>query len=177
MADPTNAELALRQTETIAQYEALMDDYYDFAFGTVGGGPNGDGSYPFHDLKTGEVVFRKCAAQLEFESTIMPIVKLVGSSNLVLTAAHSGKKILPFNGTQAVNLTMGPDIRPGFNCLVEQYQAGKIHFLGGATAVLHTYPDKYEYSAGRYAHISVTCDEAPSGINQVCLAGGLSNIP
>jgi hypothetical protein len=175
--DPTNAALLQQQLALFDRVGSWLDQEYAFAFGTVGGGPNGDGTYPFTNLKTGEIVFRKCAAQLAFDATKMPVIKLQGGNTLTLVAAHNGCKVLPFNGTNAIQLTFGPDIRTGFNCLVEQYQTGKIHFVASATSALHSYPDKYEYTAGRYATVSVTCDEAPSNINQIVLAGGLTNIP
>jgi hypothetical protein len=174
MTEPTNSDLLLAYSQQTDFLRRLVQEQYACEFGTVGGGPNGNGTYPM-TMMTGEVVWRKCPAQVAFEAASMPIIKLVGSSNLVLTAAHNGCKVLAFNGSLAVNLTMGPDIRPGFSCVVKQYN-GKIHFLGGSTGVLNSYPAGYEYTAGKNACVSVMCDEAPSGINQINLAGQLSNI-
>jgi hypothetical protein len=175
MPEPTNSDLVLAYGQQTDFLRNLVMEQYACEFGTVGGGPNGNGTYPM-TLMTGEVIMRKCPAQIAFDAASMPVVKLVGSSNLVLTAAHNGCKVLAFNGTLAVNLTMGPDIRTGFSCMVQQYQTAKIHFLAGNTAVLHSYPAGYEYTAGRYANVSVMCDEAPAGINQINLAGQLSNL-
>jgi hypothetical protein len=175
MPEPTNSDLVLAYGQQTDFLRRLVEEQYACEFGTVGGGPNGDGSYPM-TMMTGEVVMRKCPAQVAFESAMMPLVALTGSNNLTLLAAHAGKKVLVSNAGNAVSLGFGSDIRPGFSCIVQQYN-GKIHFVTSATSALRIFPAGYEYSAGRYANVSVMCDESPSGVRQINIAGQLSNIP
>jgi hypothetical protein len=175
MAEPTNSDLVLEYGQQTDFLRRLVEEQYACEFGTVGGGPNGDGTYPM-TMMTGEVVMRKCPAQVAFEAANMPLVPLLGSNNLVLTAAHAGKKVLASNAGNAVTIGFGPDITRGFSCIVQQYN-GKIHFLSSSTVALRSFPSGYEYTAGRYANVSVMCDENTSGVRQINLAGQLSNVP
>jgi hypothetical protein len=177
MADPTNSELLLLTSQLIDKMRRRDEEEYALAFGTVGGGPNGDGTYP-KTLMTGEVRFFKCSAQIAFEASKQKTIILTGSNNLTLVAAHNGCKVLVFNATNAINLTMGADLRPEFSCLIEQYSTGKIHLLPGASGALRPRLTGYEYTAGRYAVVGVSVDERNSGnINQINIYGDLTNVP
>jgi len=174
MPDPTNAELALRQVELANFVDAWLDQEYAFAFGTVNGGSNGDGTYPFTNLKTGETVLRKCVAQLQYEASTPKVDKKIGVGPFTMLPSEINKVWLIGNGTAQANISVRlPDAPVGSQYMFIQYGSGRLIF----SAVAGTIPNRQGFtrSAGKSALTLAICTAVDAnGHSEWTLGGDMS---
>jgi len=174
MADPTNAALALRQVALEDQMSAWLDQEYAFAFGTVNGGPNGDGTFPFTNLKTGETVLRKCAAQVQYEASTPKMLKKTGLGPFTMLASEINIVWLIGNGTAPANISVRlPDAPFGSQYMFIQYGSGRLIFSAVAGTIVNR--QGFTRSAGKSALTLAICTAVDAnGHSEWTLGGDMS---
>ena len=134
------------------RHEAILKAHYDFAMGTIDGGPNGDGYYPF-PISAGGTALKPCMARIAFDARRVPRIRIAGSNSITLDpAVHQGAFLEITGGTASSNVTVNiPQSVPAeFSCMFAAQGSGRLIFdIDGDGFLRHD--QGYDRTRGAYS--------------------------
>lgn len=147
-----NDDVAALLLDFIERQDAFFAALYDWANGTIDGGPNGDGFYPV-PIGVGLTALKPSIARMNYDARRMPRIRLAGSNNITLDpAVHHGcfLEIVGASGSSTVTVNIPQSAPAEFFAMFAAQGSGRLVFdIAGDGFLRHD--QGYDRTRGAYS--------------------------
>lgn len=176
-----NDDLAALILDFTARQDAIFAAQYDWAKGTINGGPNGDGRYPL-PVGPGSTALVASPQRLAFDASRLNFerIALTTGATIVLGPEHNGKVLL-VAGTAAgsnISVQVPGSVEPGWGVVLLQEGTGGPRVTvtignngSGEAGFLRSRGSVFRL-ADQYAQASVTCVARSSAFRSTMVLAG-----